>query len=277
MTPALDLGWALSAHPWLFIVAAAVTGAVMASFAGLVADRLPEATGVAEPRFGGEPRTLCRPASSCDACGARIPLPALTPVLGWLATKGRCPECKSKTSWTYPAVEFATASASAGIAAAYGWGETAALALALLWFLVALSWADVLDHWLPETLTVPLFFLGLVASPFESDPMARILGATVACFAVAASVKLVARMRRTSAEAAVAGGDVALAAAGGAWLGLSSTPTFLVVASLAYVAYAAPLRAAGRRETPMGPGLSVGMLVVAFADVGPIFKASLAA
>jgi leader peptidase (prepilin peptidase)/N-methyltransferase len=246
------------AAPWFLPLVAGVVGAAMASLIGVVVVRLPRMRGWNGRREEG--LGLASPGSHCDGCGAPVPPLALIPVAGWIAAKGRCGECGADVPWVYPAIEAAVAVASMAIVAAWGPGATAVTLLLLLWGMVLVSWIDLNENEIPDAATVPLFFLGLAASPFEADVMSRVLGAALAGGLLMLTFKITGAWKRADAMSL---GDVALAGALGAWVGLCSVPAFLVGSCAAYVAYALPLRRAGRVWVPMGPALCAGAAMAA--------------
>jgi len=235
-----------------------VIGASLASFSGLVADRLPGIMGFDEE----DRRGLCSPPSRCDGCGGAIGPLALFPVLGWLACRGRCTRCGNRVSAAYPAVEAAVGAASVLVPPLAGDPSSAAAALVLLWSGVLLSWCDIRHHLLPEAVTVPLVFAGLLLSPFEADPWMRSAGAAAAALTMWLTFAVVSRLRGVEA---FSGGDVALAAAGGAWLGLGGLSGFLAATSISFAAYALPGRMRGVEWVPMGPALALALLACALA------------
>lgn len=286
----LDVGtWqaTFAAHPWFWAACAAFLGAVMASFGGLVAYRLPrimgwvsplspaaaEACGTcgtplwATPRGvpgacpdGGKPDLVSR--SRCDACGHALSALALVPVLGWVVHRGRCAKCGKAVNWSYPVAEALTAAGSAAIALRFGPTADAAWALGLLWACVVLAWIDWRECLLPERITVPLLVAGLLASPFEPDPLLRIQGmaAALACIWVAFLAVGFAR-----GEDAMSGGDLALMAGAGAWVGLAAVPALLAASAALYALMALPRRLRGEVWTPMGPAICAALLACVWA------------
>jgi leader peptidase (prepilin peptidase)/N-methyltransferase len=262
--PALDdLSAAAAAisdrFPAMFPFVAAVVGGVAASLSGLAVHRLPRIHG-----WHGKPErnlSLSSPASHCDCCGAPLSALALVPVVGWLASRGKCPSCGAAVSPAYPAVEAAVALLSMTIMALYGptWaGVSFCLAL---WALTFVSWLDWSEHVIPDGLSVPIFFLGLLASPFEPDVWARGAGAALAALCMLGAFKLTSALRDVDA---VATGDIALAAALAAWVGFCAVPAFLALTSLSYLAYALPLRLRKKVTwVPMGPALAAGFVATA--------------
>jgi leader peptidase (prepilin peptidase)/N-methyltransferase len=242
--------------PWFFPLAAGILGAAAASLVGVVVDRLPRIrgwNGHREPGLG-----LAVPASHCDSCGRKVPPLALIPVAGWFLAEGRCGGCGARVPWTYPAIEAGIGVASMAIVAVAGPGVVALALLLLLWGMLLVSWIDWNEHEIPDAATVPLLFLGLLLSPFEPDVTSRVLGALVSGGLMMAAFSITSSARK---EDAMSLGDVALAGALGAWAGLCAAPAFLVCASLAYVAYAYPLRRTGQVWVPMGPGICGGLVL----------------
>jgi len=230
-------------------------GAAFASFAGLAATRIGSV-----PEGASILAALSRPPSRCDGCGARLPAWALVPVLGWVAARGRH-SCGAKVSPAYPAVEFlAGAATAAAPAVAGGLGLEAASLVLVGWTCLLASWIDVREHVIPEELTWPLLFAGLLLSPFEPDAWTRAAGAAVCCGSMWLSLAAVGWARGLDTRA---GGDVALAAAAGGWLGLDGAVPFLLGASLAFVLHALPARMRGVEWVPMGPALSISLVCCA--------------
>ncbi len=244
-------------HPAFWPVAAALVGAVAASLSGLVVDRLPRILGWDAPPERA--LSLSHPPSRCDACGDRLSPLALIPVAGWVAARGRCESCFEPVPPVYPIVEGGTAVASIVVASVFGPSQGALCGCLLLWALVAASWLDWREKVIPDGFTVPMFFAGLLLSPFEPDAWARGSGALLAMGLAWVTFRIVSSVKDVDAMAV---GDVALATAMGAWLGACAVPVFLILSSACYMAYAIPLRLRfGQVWVPMGPGLSAGFLV----------------
>ncbi len=107
---------------------------------------------------------LLTPRSACPHCGALIRAHQNIPLLSWLLLGGRCASCRGRISARYPIVELVTALLSAAVVWRFGWHWQSAAALLVTWALVTLTVID-LDHQiLPDTITLPLLWLGLLAS-----------------------------------------------------------------------------------------------------------------
>ena len=254
-----------SALPWFLPVVAAFVGACAASLAGLVVYRLPRMQGW-NGRTPDENLGLAYPPSHCDRCGAPVPAVSLLPVVGWFASRGRCQGCRGEIPWTYPAIEAAVAALSFALVAWKGQNLQTLVLLLAFWWLVFVAWIDWQETEIPDCATVPLFFLGALASPFEADIQARLLGAMLAALAVMGAFRLTASVKEIDGDV-MSIGDVALATALGAWVGLCGVVPFLLASCGTYVAYAAPLRSRGRTWVPMGPALCLGGLAAGLSGI----------
>ena len=242
-----------SAPVWLLGFWAAAVAAMLASFTGVLVDRVPRAAG-----WYGDPdaaAALTGP-SACEGCGVRISPLALVPVVGWLVVGGRCGSCDGRVPAIYPTVEGAGALVALSLVMLLP-GPSALWGLLLFWGLGAAVWFDLRYQEIPDLVTVPLGALGLV--------QALAVGATadaVSGCLVAAGLVWVAFKTFGKREFGVSYGDVALAAAVGAWVGLAGVLPFLFVSSVAFIAHAAPVKARDGEGVPMGPALCVGAAVV---------------
>ncbi|MBP5989604.1 MAG: prepilin peptidase [Piscinibacter sp.] len=256
----------------------ALLGLCIGSFLNVVIHRWPlmlerewrvesaELLGVAiEP---ADPLTLSRPASRCPSCGHRIRWHENIPVLGWLRLRGRCSACKTPISPRYPLVEVFT-----GIVfAAIGWrfGETP---LALLWcgmaaMLIALAGIDWDTTFLPDNLTLPLLWAGIVAAALGwTLPLPEAIWGAVAGYLSLWSVYWLFKL--LTGKEGMGFGDFKLLAALGAWLGLKMILPIVLIASLigAVVGIAMKLRSSLRegRYVPFGPFLAGAGLTVLLA------------
>lgn len=240
---------------WLYAIAF-VIGATLTSFSRLAVVRLPHQ--LAWRADANPALKLWSPPSYCDGCGARIRAAHLLPVLGWLLAAGRCPVCRMRISFWHPLFELL---GGLGVVLALFWFGTnnqgyaaAGLWLTLL-FLAEIDWRE---QWLPALVTYPLFWYGLLLSPFTAQAEMRTWGAFTGCVLMWLAMMLAGLWR---GEDALAGGDIALAAAAGAWLGLGRMPLFLALTCMLFVLYALPLRFRGQVWVPMGPALAGGFLL----------------
>jgi leader peptidase (prepilin peptidase)/N-methyltransferase len=184
-----------------------------------------------------EPYDLVRPRSACPNCKAPITALQNVPVVSWLALKGRCANCRNPISARYPLVETFTALLSAAVAWRFGFGWTTAAALVLTWFLVALAFIDIDTQLLPDSLTLPLLWLGLLLAvvmphiPGDRLPVdlrSAVIGA-IAGYLVLWSVYHV--FRQVTGKEGMGYGDFKLLAALGAWMGWQILVPLLIVAA----------------------------------------------
>src|SRR5262249_24102314 len=111
-----------------------------------------------------QPYNLVVPRSACPSCRAPIRAWQNIPVLSWLLLRGRCANCRTRISVRYPLVELLSGLLSGAVAWKFGPGWAAVAAMIVTWFLIALTVIDVDHQLLPDSLTLPLLWGGLVAS-----------------------------------------------------------------------------------------------------------------
>lgn len=218
---------------------------------------------------------LIVPRSACPSC--RTPITALQniPVLSYLILKGRCAHCGVRIGMRYPIVEALAGVLSAAVAWKYGFGWPSAAALILTWFLIALTFIDVDHQLLPDNLTLPLVWIGLLLSlwgpqpggaPVPVDMHASIVGA-IAGYVSLWSVYHAFRL--LTGKEGMGYGDFKLFAALGAWMGWKMLlPIILIAAAVgAIVGIAMLALRAHSRSTPIafGPFLAAaGWLMLMF-------------
>ncbi len=211
----------------------------------------------AEPRFN-----LVVPRSACPACKAQIKAIHNVPVLSWLALRGKCAACGARISARYPLVELLTAILSAAIAwkfAPVGLPAVGA-ALVLTWFLIALTFVDFDTQLLPDSLTLPLLWLGLSASVMGYTgvaPREAIIGALAGYLSLWSVYHL---FRLATGKEGMGYGDFKLLAALGAWLGWQMLlPIILLSALVGAITGIALIVVRGRDRNvpiPFGPFLA---------------------
>jgi leader peptidase (prepilin peptidase)/N-methyltransferase len=232
----------LAQSPTAFIAVALLVGLVVGSFLNVVIYRLPimlerqwqgesaalagAAAGKPAPPAADAPAfNLVVPRSSCPACRAPIHALQNIPLLSYLALRGRCAHCKAGISARYPAVELLSGMATAVVAWQLGFGWAAACGIVLTWFLIALTFIDLDVQLLPDCLTLPLLWLGLLASltgwassaaSLPSDPVSAIGGAAIGYLSLWSLYHL---FRLATGKEGMGYGDFKLLAALGAWLG----------------------------------------------------------
>ena len=247
---------------WLLTVYAFISGAILASFGGVVAHRLPFQIGWVDTDETTEGYTINSPRSHCDTCKKTIPIYGLIPILGWLFTLGRCRGCEARVSPWYPLTEILL---GAIFALAVLHADTVGHAVAIMilsWGALVITQTDLEHHLIPEVLTIPLFWAGLLASPFEPDTFQRVLGAFVAGSLILGSFVLVSRAKNADG---VSGGDIAFMTMAGAWLGMNSVLNYAILACVLFFIHAKVNKSrTGNDWCPMGPALSLALVVYAF-------------
>ncbi len=254
---------------------AGVLGLLVGSFLNVVIHRLPKmlerqwadecAQLAGQPAAQAAAYNLLRPRSACPHCGHPIGWHENIPVLSWLALRGRCSACKARISARYPLVEVATGALFAY--AAWRWGLTPAAAAwagfgSAVLALALIDWDTTL---LPDDITLPLAWAGLVASAFgwTGLPLAESLWGAVAGYLSLWTVYHFFKL--ATGKEGMGYGDFKLFAALGAWFGWQALIPIILVASVlgAGVGIAMKLTR-GLREggyVPFGPFLAFAGLV----------------
>lgn len=223
---------------------------------------------------------LAVPRSACPHCGHRIIALENIPVLSWLWLRGRCAACHAAISPRYPLIELLTALLSA--AAAWKWGVSLATlgAVLLIWVLITLAFIDLDTTLLPDDLTLPLLWLGLLfnlGGTFVSLHDA-VVGAMVG-YLVLWSVYWLFKL--ATGKDGMGFGDFKLLAALGAWLGWTMLPVVILLSSVvgAVIGIAMIVLVKHDRRTPIpfGPYLAGGGLVALFfgADLTQVYLSHL--
>lgn len=267
--------------PGLIILSLAL-GLVAGSFLNVVAYRLPlmmqrawqaEAEGAAPPEQ--ERFNLAFPGSHCPHCNHAIPAWHNIPILSYLLLRGRCAYCKAGISPRYPVVEGLTALLSVIVAWSFGATWATPAALLLTWFLIALSLVD-LDHkLLPDSMTLPLLWIGMLLTLIEIDGAAvfpepdlrsSVIGAAAGYLSLWSVYQL---FKLVTGKEGMGYGDFKLLAALGAWVGWQLLPLVIVLSAAVGSIVGVALILTGQRsrqaEIPFGPYLAgAGWLALLF-------------
>ena len=243
------LWFAWQASPGMFAATAAILGLVMGSFLNVVILRLPvvldrrwrrqceELTGAASASralssaAGDTERfDLVAPRSRCPHCGHPLGVLENIPVVSYLWLRGRCSACGKRISLRYPLVETLTALLSAVVAWRFGFTLAAAGALALTWTLIALTFIDYDHQLLPDDLTLPLLWFGLLLN--VTNAFVPLSSAVIGAAAGYLSLWLVYHaFRLLTGKEGMGYGDFKLLAALGAWVGWQQLPLIILGAS----------------------------------------------
>lgn len=257
----------LETSPGLLAVVTAFLGLCIGSFLNVVAYRLPkmleqEFADACRTEFGAPPQddsprvSLTQPPSSCPSCNTRIKPWHNIPVLGWLILRGKCAACGARISVQYPIVELVTGLLSLVCVWRFGFSPQLAAALILTWTLIALTVIDLRTMYLPDNLTLPLLWLGLLLStgPVFATPVASIVGGAAGyliLWSVFWAFKLI------TGKEGMGYGDFKLLAALGAWLGWQALPQVILLSALVGAAVGISLMLVRKAEwsskIPFGP------------------------
>ncbi len=214
-----------------------------------------------------DPYNLAVPRSACPGCGHKISAWENIPVLSYLFLRGRCRECRQRISYRYPAVELLSGLLSAYAAWHFGWDLKTLGALLFLWSLIALAFIDLDTQLLPDSITLPLLWLGLLFNLNAAFvPLNEAVIGAVAGYLCLWSVYWVFKL--VTGKEGMGFGDFKLLAAIGAWLGWKILPMTILLSSLAGACVGiALILFTGRgknRPIPFGPYLAIAGLLVLF-------------
>jgi leader peptidase (prepilin peptidase)/N-methyltransferase len=231
-----------STHTAAFAVTAGLFGLVIGSFLNVVIYRLPvmldrqwrhqcaELTGQAPATESAERFSLVVPRSRCPHCGHGITAIENIPLISFLWLRGKCSACRQPIGWRYPLVEALTGVLSFVVAWRFGFTATTLAALALTWALLALAFIDYDTQLLPDGITLPLVWLGLLINlgGLLAPLPAAVIGATAGYLFFWCVYQL---FRLATGKEGMGYGDFKLLAALGAWLGWQMLPLTILLAS----------------------------------------------
>ena len=273
----MSLAEAFRAFPGFFVAAITLLSLAVGSFLNVVIHRLPK---MLEQQWRDElaelngqeaaaPKryNLVVPRSACPACGHAISALENVPLLSYLALRGKCASCKARISPRYPVVEALTAVLSGFIAWRYGFAWQTLAILIFVWSMIALAFIDLDTFYLPDDITLPLVWAGLLANMggLFVDLQSAVVGAIagyLALWVVFWGYKL------ATGKDGMGYGDFKLLAAIGAWLGWKMLPVVILLSSLAGAIVGVSLIIFARHERnvpiPFGPYLVMGGLIALF-------------
>ncbi|WKE66104.1 A24 family peptidase [Gallaecimonas kandeliae] len=259
----------LGREPLWFTVFVLVFGLLVGSFLNVVIYRLPVMLErrwqresrellALEPLADQAPFNLMVPQSHCPKCHASVAWYDNVPLLSWLILRGRCRHCKVAIPVRYPLVELVTGLMSGAVAWYFGPNWLTLAALLFTWILVALTFIDADTMLLPDDLTLPLLWGGLLLSLYGGlvTPQQAILGASLgylSLWSVYWAFKLL------TGKEGMGYGDFKLLAALGAWLGPWMLPQIILLSSIFGVLwgiYSMVRKSSGSMPMPFGPFLA---------------------
>lgn len=267
----------LQDSPVFFVSCTTILGLMIGSFLNVVIYRLPEMMKrnwlqqcaelhgeavQALPEFN-----LLTPRSTCIHCGHKITAWKNIPIISYLCLRGRCSQCHARISPRYPMIEAATAIISGFVAWHFGYGFVALAALIFVWALIALAVIDLDTQLLPDDITLPLLWIGLLVNINHgfTDIQSAVIGAIVGYLSL---WSIYWCFKLMTGKEGMGYGDFKLLAAIGAWLGWSMLPLVILSSSLvgALVGIGLILAAKLNKSIPIpfGPYLVGGALIALF-------------
>ncbi len=273
----LELFWLAPPGTWLAAAVAGVFGLVVGSFLNVVIHRLPRMMQresdnyVAHESERPQPHTdrynLMVPRSACPHCGHQISALENIPVISYLLLRGKCAQCKAPISVRYPLVELLTGVLSFFLIWHFGGGPAGLASLVFAYFLIAMTFIDADTQLLPDDLTLPLLWCGLLINlngtfvPLNEAVIGAVAG-YLSLWAVYWLFKL------ATGKEGMGYGDFKLLAALGAWLGWKMLTVIVLLSSLVGAVVGIALivfaRHGRNKPIPFGPYLAAAGLLTLF-------------
>ncbi len=273
----------LAYYPWLGISLAGLLGLLVGSFLNVVIHRLPMMmerewqeqcqqlnNKSEEPSEETLPFNLAVPRSRCPHCQHLITPLENIPVISYLLLKGQCSSCKQPISARYPLLEATTGALSALVVYQFGFDWSSLFLLLFLWTLICLTMIDYDHHLLPDSLTLPLLWLGLLANSFGlfTDLHNAFWGAAIGYLSLW-SIYWVFKL--LTGKEGMGYGDFKLLAALGAWMGWQMLPVIIIASSLVgAIAGILLMITSGQKSSqpiPFGPFLAAaGLIAMLWGD-----------
>jgi leader peptidase (prepilin peptidase)/N-methyltransferase len=258
--------------PILILAIGALFGLIIGSFLNVVIYRLPrmlnqdwrnQAQMILEPDHvvptNTRPFNLIFPNSHCPSCDNEIKPWENIPVISYLFPRGKCSNCGIAISIRYPLIEALTAVISCMVLFKFGLTTASAFALILSWCLICLSMIDYDHQLLPDNITLPLLWLGLIANSFAilvefRDAFWGAIAGYMLLWLLYWAFKLI------TGKEGMGYGDFKLLAVLGAWMGWQSLPTIIILSSFSGAVIGGTMIFFGRdRRQPIsfGPYLAI--------------------
>lgn len=272
----------LTAYSWQGVVLLVWLALSVGSFLNVVIYRLPvmlerewraqarEILGSADEP-ADEQFNLMVPRSRCPNCEQQIKAWQNIPVLSWLILRGKCASCTTPISFRYPGIEILTMLASIAIIATFGFTWFGLAASLCTWMLIALTFIDFDTKLLPDQITYPILWLGLIANGFLQGlvPLHDAIVGAMAGYLFLWSVYWAFKL--LTGKEGMGYGDFKLFAALGAWLGWQALPSIILIAAATGLIYALSRIFTAQQESsepiPFGPFLAVaGWVTLLFRD-----------
>ncbi len=285
----MDFFTVLQSNPALGLTSVLILGLLVGSFLNVVIYRLPKMMErewkqqceelisqngdvtslppISEPE---EPFNLMVPGSRCPQCGHKIKPWENIPILSYLILGGKCAACKAKISARYPTIELVTGLLSIAVVYYIGINWSGLAALIFTWSLIALTMIDFDTYLLPDDITLPLLWLGLIANSFNAfiDLPSALWGAVAGYLSLWSVYKL---FKLLTGKEGMGYGDFKLLAALGAWMGWQMLPQIILLSSLVGAVIGISLIVIRGRDKnipiPFGPYLAIaGWIAFVWGD-----------
>ena len=240
----------LQAYPLLGLACSLILGLLVGSFLNVVIYRLPKmmerdwqtqcreflvndgnVASLPSNEEKQESFNLIVPASTCPHCGHKIRAWENIPVISYLFLKGKCASCKSSISARYPIIELVTGLLSVAVIYYMGINWNGLAALVLTWSLITLTMIDIDTYLLPDDITLPLLWLGLIVNSLGgfTELSSAVWGAIVGYLSLWSVYQL---FKLLTGKEGMGYGDFKLLAALGAWMGWQMLPQIILLSSL---------------------------------------------
>jgi leader peptidase (prepilin peptidase)/N-methyltransferase len=265
------------AYPGFLVTVSVIAGLIVGSFLNVVIHRLPkmlerqwraecaDLTGTPAPPAGRY--DLIQPRSACPKCGRMIPAMENIPLVSYAFLGGKCAGCGAAISLRYPVVEALSGALAGYIAWRYGLTLAMLGALLFAWAMIALAFIDLDTFYLPDSITLPLLWAGLLfnAGGTFTDLHSAVFGAAAGYLAL---WSVYWAFKFATGKEGMGYGDFKLLAAIGAWLGWKMLPLTILASSLVGAVIGIGMivfaRHAREKPIPFGPYLAVAGLIAMF-------------
>lgn len=275
---------------WLFTFLMLVVGLLVGSFLNVVIYRLPimfkkewkddcsdylkenynASIQLKEHNEASEPFNLIKPDSTCPNCGHKIRAWENIPVISYLFLRAKCSNCKTSISFRYPFIEILTAALSAICAWHFGFNLAGMSAIVLSWALISLAWIDYDTQYLPDQITLPFIWLGLLLNLDNTftDIHSSVIGAIAGYLSLWTVYQV---FKLLTKKEGMGFGDFKLLALLGAWMGWQLLPLIIILSSLvgSVIGVSLILFKKHQREKPIpfGPYLAIaGWIALVWGD-----------
>lgn len=273
----LPLSEVLRSESVIFVTFSVIFGLMVGSFLNVVIHRLPkmmerewhanclELQGKEVPE---QPKyTIVTPRSACPKCGHQITALENIPIISWLMLGGKCSNCKTKISMRYPLIEALTGALIGLVAYKFGYTYSALFAFIYVFALVTLTFIDFDTQLLPDDITLPLLWLGLIfnLNTGFTDLKSAVLGAIFG-YLILWSVYWLFKL--VTGKEGMGYGDFKLLGAIGAWFGWQLLPAVILLSSVVGAVIGIGMimfrGKTGNTAIPFGPFLALGGIAALF-------------